>query len=328
MKSMIKRIKGMLGVILVFCLIFAQLMPVSAKEGYTYTIRIFAGAQGTIKGQDMVTISGLHYGDRFSFNQSSVTLSDGSRYYIKGIRESGKDNNTITESPSFIVTGDMDYVIGYGLLGDAVAYTVNYVDNNGNTLAASETYYGNVGDRPVIAYLYIDGYVPQAYNLTGTLLENPADNQFTFIYTPLSELSGGYTYTPGTTIVRTNVIYEDGGVIVIGGDNAGGNGGAETGNGAAGGNADGSNTLIDDEQTPTTSEPAEIVDIRDEQIPLADGVSGDNNADMKIGDFSSRVSVPLKVKIAAAAAIVLAVALVSWIVTRRKKDEDDESEQL
>jgi hypothetical protein len=325
---MIKRTKRMLGVILVFCLIFAQLMPVSAKEGYTYTIRIFAGAQGTIKGQDMVTISGLHYGDRFSFNQSSVTLSDGSRYYIKGIRESGKDNNTITESPSFIVTEDMDYVIGYGLLGDAVAYTVNYVDNNGNTLAASETYYGNVGDRPVIAYLYIDGYVPQAYNLTGTLLENPADNQFTFIYTPLSELTQGYTYTSGNTIVRTNVIYEDEGVIVIGSDNSGVNG---AGNGAGGGNAGADaagGTQINDEQTPTTSVPAEIVDIRDEQIPLADGVSGDNNADMKIDGFLSGASVPLKVKIAAAVAIVLAVALVSWIVTRRKKDEDDESEQL
>jgi hypothetical protein len=321
---MIKRTKKMLGVILILCLTFSQMLTVSAKEEYTYTIRIFAGAQGAIQGQDMVTISGLHYGDRFSFNQSSVTLSDGSKYYIKGIRESGKDNNTITESPSFIVTGDMDYVIGYGLLGDAVAYTVNYVDNNGNTLAPSETYYGNVGDRPVIAYLYMDGYVPQAYNLTGTLLENPADNQYTFIYTPLDELSGEYTYTPGNTIVRTNVIYEDGGVIVIGGDNAGGNG-----NGAAGGNGNaGDNTQIDDEQTPTSSGPAEIVDIRDEQIPLADGISGDNNADLKINDFSSRVSISPKVVIAAGAVVVLAVAVTAWIVTRRKKDEDDESEQL
>ena len=38
------------------------------------------------------------------------------------------------------------------------SYTVNYVDENGNELAPSRTYYGNVGDRPVVAYLYMDGY--------------------------------------------------------------------------------------------------------------------------------------------------------------------------
>ena len=43
-------------------------------------------------------------------------------------------------------------------------YTVNYVDANGNKLADSKTYYGNVGDEPVIAYLYIDGYIPSSYN--------------------------------------------------------------------------------------------------------------------------------------------------------------------
>ena len=50
----------------------------------------------------------------------------------------------------------------YGILGNAVAYTVNYVDTSGRQLAPSETYYGNVGDEPVIAYLYIEGYQTQA----------------------------------------------------------------------------------------------------------------------------------------------------------------------
>ena len=31
--------------------------------------------------------------------------------------------------------------------------------------------YGNVGDKPVVAYKYIDSYIPQAYALTKTLVE-------------------------------------------------------------------------------------------------------------------------------------------------------------
>jgi hypothetical protein len=296
------------------------MMPVSAEE-YSYTIRIFAGAQGNINGQEVVTITGLHYGDRFAFNQSSVSLNDGSKYYIRGIRESGKDNNTITESPSFVVTGDKDYVIGYGLLGDAVAYTVNYVDAAGNTLAPSETYYGNVGDRPVIAYLYIDGYTPQAYNLTGRLLEDASQNQFTFVYTADGALTETYTYTPGDTIVHTTVIHDDGGVIVIG-QNADGTAGNTAGQNAnAGGNA-ADNTAIDDNAAPTADTPAEIIDIRDEAIPLADGVVTDDNSSIKTSDFSSKMSTTMKVVIGMAVALFVLAA--SWFLFHRKKENNDE----
>ncbi len=69
----------------------------------------------------------MAYGDRVSFNLSSVTLHDNSKYYVKGIRESGRDNNTLG-LVSFKVDRDLDFVVAYGLLGDAVAYTINYVD--------------------------------------------------------------------------------------------------------------------------------------------------------------------------------------------------------
>lgn len=326
-----KLFRRMLGIIVAFGMIVGQMMPVAAAdEGYTYTIRIFAGAQGSIKGQDVVTITGLNYGDRFSFNQKAVTLNNNSKYYIKGIRESGKDNNTIkatsknkdvvTSSPSFVVTGDMDYVVGYGLLGDAVAYTVNYVDNKGETLAPSETYYGNLGDKPVIAYLYIDGYVPQAYNLTGKLLEDPAKNQFTFVYTPLSELGGGYTFTPGETIIHERIVYEDGGVIVIGGDP---NGNAANGNGNANANAAGNDTInIGDDSTPAANGPAELIDIRDDQVPLMDRIFGEDSEPITtvLGDFAS--GIPISAKIASVAGVVLVAALATWMILSRKKKED------
>ena len=179
-----KTCRLLLSLACTLALLLGMAVPAQAAEKYTYTVRIFAGAQGTIGGGEVLVLSGLEYGQRVSFNQRDVSLLDGSKYYIRGVRESGKDNNTVSAT-SFQVTGDADYVVAYGILGNAVAYTVNYVDADGNALAESETYYGNVGDKPVIAYLYIDGYQPQAYSLGLTLSGNAADNVFTFVYTPV-----------------------------------------------------------------------------------------------------------------------------------------------
>ena len=78
----------------------------------------------------------------------------------------------------------MDYVVAYGIKGDMLAYTVNYQDANGKTLADSQTFYGNAGDKPVVAYKYIENYIPQALALTKTLSDNESENVFTFTYTP------------------------------------------------------------------------------------------------------------------------------------------------
>ena len=49
-----------------------------------------------------------------------------------------------------------------------VAYTVNYQDASGKSLAKSQTFYGNVGDKPVVAYRYVENYIPDALALTKT----------------------------------------------------------------------------------------------------------------------------------------------------------------
>ena len=41
-----------------------------------------------------------------------------------------------------------------------------------------------------MAFLYIDGYQPQAYNLTKTLVNNAEENMFTFIYAKVSPQKG------------------------------------------------------------------------------------------------------------------------------------------
>ncbi len=88
-----------------------------------------------------------------------------------------------------------------------MAYTVQYKDADGNELAESQTFYGNVGDKPVVAYRYIENYVPQALALTKTLSENAAENVFTFTYAPGETNRVIETTTTITTVVPGNTVY-------------------------------------------------------------------------------------------------------------------------
>ena len=109
------------------------------------------------------------------------------------MRESGKDNYDPQHHQLSVVTvkGDADYVVAYGIQAEAVDYTIRHVDASGNELYVSETLKGNVGDKPVIAFRYINGYFPQAYNITKPLTDDPDDNVFEFIYQPLTSSEQG-----------------------------------------------------------------------------------------------------------------------------------------
>lgn len=155
--------KKLFSVLLGLCLSACLAVPVMAADGYTYTVRIYAGAQGTFGGSSMLAYEGLSQGAGVSFNPDSVTLKNSEKYYVKGIRESGGD--TSGGSGSYFRTdtieGDTDYVVVYGIRGESVAYTVKLSGQNGNTLMPSETFYGSIGDRPVVAFQYIEGYQPR-----------------------------------------------------------------------------------------------------------------------------------------------------------------------
>lgn len=284
-----ERIRNILGAMLSLCLCVILSIPTfAAGEEYTYTIRFFSGKQGTFSEGEMMVFTGLHYGDRVNFYRNAIVLNDNSKYYIRGIRESGRDNSDSVsdQTASVMVTGDRDYVVAYGILGDATSYTIHYEDENGRTLAPSEMYYGNVGDKPVVAYLYIAGYRPQAYNLTQTLKKDPAENVFTFVYvreqaatgeeeggtgTPAPTTPAEGTEAPGETAGPTTTAgpAADGGVAVIPGGAL--PGGALPGGAAAdagGGAADaGDLTEVPDGEVPQTDE---LVDLDDEDVPLAD----------------------------------------------------------
>lgn len=342
-------IKRLSALFLALCMIASMTVPALAaqKESYTYQIRFLSGAQGEFNRSGNLSNNGtqspkyesgeclvfedLQPGQRVSFNNGMITLKDSGKYYVKGIRESGKDNNTVYYS-AFTVDGDKDYVVAYGILGDAVAYTINYEDTEGNQLAPSETYYGNVGDRPVVSYLYIEDYEPQAYNLIGRLTENAADNVFTFVY---SRVTGGTTtttttVTPGGTTVTTTTI-DDGTVVVPGGAGDAAAGGAGAGGAAAGagggaggaaGAGDGGAVAAPDEEVPLG--PADIQSVDDEEVPLGNGSNILGDGSKAPTDFAKLLAVPTSAKVG----IVSALALIAGCTVRffglgkRKKEKE------
>lgn len=302
------------------------------EKEYTYTVTLYAGKEGTFAdGSSEVKITGLKTGDVVSFagQIGGVQLKDSGKYYVKGVRESGKDNNTVS-APAFTVDSDREYVVAYGIKGDMVSYTVNYQDESGNALRQSEKFYGVVGDKPVVAFQYIDGYQPQAYNLTKTLNSNEADNVFTFTYKKIASGSdtnngsngsnsgngtGTNTDNSGTGTNTGNT--GNNGTGVANTNNNGNTGAADnTGTGNAANNTAGNNQT-DNGQTVESADaktPKEQVDLDDEEVPKAK-----INADQKAKGRPAGVMYAL-----AGIALAAILGIIILIVTFRKKKHADE----
>lgn len=289
------------------------------KETYeAYTIRIFSGNQGKFKNGDpnvkeisIETLDGAADGNTVRITLSNykddVEVFDSSKYYVKGIRESGRDNSTVSNT-SFTVDRDMDFVVAYGLRGKMTRYRVEFVDENGRTLADTQYFEGKSGEKQVVSYLYIDGYRPQAYNLAKTLDEDEAKNVFRFIYTP-GTVPEGVTTGEGGEIIT----YIDGGTTVLPGGGAGGGAG---GGGAAPADGGGGAVDIPEEETPL-GEPQEIIDLDEEETPLANG------SPFSVNGNASLLGIPIPVVIAAGA--VIAGGLWYFLIYRRKKQKESES---
>ena len=295
-------------------------------NGLTYMVRLYPGAQGMIDPNKIISVqngadyklnmvdgvcvlSDLPYGATVTFNASEE--SDGgisllgnenadSKYYVRGVRESGQDNNTVG-LPSFTVTGDLDYVVAYGIKGDMVAYTIRFEDEAGNELAPALVRHGNIGDKPIVAYQYIEGYRPQAYNLAKTLSGNAEENVFTFTYQPIEvNVTVQTSYVAGGTRVEAAPGVE---APPAPGPDAG-----------AGGEE------IPEDETPLTP-PEEVIDL--DNTPLAPGFF-DPMAGL-IDDFATTLAgLPMAVRLCLSVCIA---ALGAWIIllfVRKKKEKKDE----
>lgn len=305
----------------------ASTMSVMADDTtpYTYKVTLSAGNKGTINGQNKIEQTNIASGSTVTFNLNDIQVTD-DKYYVKGIRLSGRDNDEALAAPSFTVDKDTDYVVAYGIKGNMVAYTVNYQDASGKSLAESQTFYGNVGDKPVVAYRYVENYIPDALALTKTLSDNESENVFTFTYTPgatdrIVETTTTVTTTvPGTATPAgaagttgasgtTGAAAGTGTGTTVGGTTAGGTtaGGTTTG-GTAGGttNTDNSQDTTDDTTTaPDEQTPKSLVDLDDEDTPKG-------NIDAK--DKTSKTPIAAGIGI-----IVVAVAALAGLIVFLKK---------
>ncbi len=233
MKKMMRAFTALLTVCF---LIGSQAMALSAEEnqGYAYSLTLSSGSGSfteimenavTVNGnpaavtwsEHEVIISGLHYGDAVQLNvqtEGAVTHTDG-RYHVRGYRLSGRDA-VVENNEAISVKGDSSYVVAYSVPGNLVAYTIHYTDDQGNPLAASQTFYGTIGDPISAAMLNIDGYVPteacQQLVQNARLAAESADNEFTFVYEASAVRTT--TNTNVETVTRTEEVTNTIGVQV------------------------------------------------------------------------------------------------------------------
>lgn len=313
------------------CAAPAMMGNVARADDGTYILRVFNGLHGTVKpsiaaasvGGVAYTLTAIPITDGYKYEvpaNAKVTLdwgakenvdlvgTDNGKYIVQGVRLSGTE--TIVQS-SFTMDKDMDYVVAYGVNGSPVSYTIRYVDTEGNQLLDPVTRTGKVGDRPVVPYRDIAGYLPQAYNLTRTLVsqeeadEDVTKNVFTFTYTPIPENV--------TTEMLTELL--GGGVVVIPGAAPAGGGGAPAGPGGV---------VVPEEETPLAP-PEEVIDLDNPETPQAG--PGQSGALEDLTDNATPLSgLPMaaKVGIGVAAAAVLGGAAF-LIVKKRKKNNAEAS---
>ena len=199
------------SLILLLAALVIGVFPVSAQAANReYLIRISAGNKGTIPGCGKAPYSvTLPYGSNLPVPDA---VPDDDRYYVKGIKESGKDSFM----NGYYVTQDQDFIIVYGIKGQEVSYVVHYLDyETGEVLAPDQIFYADPGDKVVSSHIYIEGY-ERAFRTTKTIVEDES----------LNVLYAYYTRIPAETTAAAG---------------GGGGGGAAGGGAAAGGNAGNAN---------------------------------------------------------------------------------------
>ena len=236
------------------------LFPVSAQaEKRQYVVRVSAGNKGTFPGNEMYTVT-LPYDSYLTVPEAIADEG----YYVKGIKESGKDSFM----NGYHITKDQDFIVVYGVKGREVRYVIRYLEYGTDTVLAEEqTFYADPGDKPVSSYIYIEGYQPYL-RTTKTLVEDESQNvlfaYYTAIPAPAAAAAGG-----------------GGGAAAGGNANAGANANANANtdnNANANANTDNNanaaagtdnNTAAPTQPTTPPQAYAQLEDIQDLDVPLA-----------------------------------------------------------
>lgn len=243
----------------------------------TYRITLHSGNQGVITAApgwslaDGVATKDVAYGDAVDFGGIQVSVHDGSKYYVKGLRPAEQNNGymkyyvalpgsngALANASAAVADKDKDYVVAYGLNSQRVKYTVRFVDANGVEIADPVDYIGNVGDEVAPVASYIDGYVPNVVMQTKTLGTDESQNVIAFTY---RNVPGVRTIQlPGNVI---QVITPGGAVATVTPEEADEEGATPEVV------ADDGTVILDDEGTPLAA-PVDEVSLDDDETPLAE----------------------------------------------------------
>ena len=312
--------------LVVLTLAFIMVLGTMTAYGYSHKLTIYPGNKGSIgdyskSGQivevkdNKITVDGKDTGYK---------LKD-KKYYVRGIKVAGRDNDLNYQTVNVAdYDEDVELVVAYGIKGEMVKYTVQYLDASGNELLPSEEYYGMPGDKPAVSCKYVDGYLPQAFAAAKTLTDNEGDNIIKFNYREATPEEIEQYETVYVTRTRT----VDGGTVAAAGTTAGGAGaaGGAAGGAAAGGgtapapvagagDGDGT-TTIGGNDTPRTDAPDTIDDQDSPQANTPDGTDINGNESPKAeGNGPS----PLLI---GGVGIVAVLALLAWFLSRKRKNDE------
>ena len=236
----------------------------SVSAATSYKVTVSSGLHGKLSGNmDMTEVTIAEGGE---WNPTNFVIPDElieEGYYFKGYHLAGVEGEV---AGAQVINEDKVFVASYGISNDIVEYYVNYVDEAGNVLHPRATLKGNAGDKPVVAYVYIDGYIPQTRNYTGTLSKDTVI-EFTFVY---SRPASGTDIIYVTDDTGTAAGGTDAGGTAAGGTAAGGTAAGGTTAGGTGEPAGGEAAAV----TPSPEEaapviPNEIIDIDDPNTPTS-----------------------------------------------------------
>lgn len=307
--------------------------PGAMVATYTDGDRSWTTHQGTY------TVASNQYSTRFFFVAGSTASNiDTVGNFIDNVRftrdrltpVAGTANITVTKTITGLSAADAE------TLDKKLSFKVGNV----STLSYNDmtwTYENGVyrGSKPVVAYRYIENYVPQALSLTKTLSDNEAENVFTFKYAPgatnrvVETVNHVTVVIPGNTITNT-VTIPAGTTGTTGGNGTGANGTNGTGaNGTTGTNGTGTNGTgtttpggtdanggQDADQNGTVENPDEQTP--QDQINLDDEDTPTGNIDA--GKETQEKNKTLGVSIAIIVAAVVALIALFVAMKRRKKE--------
>lgn len=286
-------------IILSLTLMFAFCLPClnSVKAATSYDVIFRAGAHGSFNGESKYVVE-KEYGTAFPddpYYENELAVDDG--YIFTGWNE---------EMPE-TVTGKTVLVAKYTPLVDGVEYKIRYVDQNDVDIVTPRLAIGNVGSSVTVTAKTINDWpVDQS---TKTIQLTDGTNEIKFVYTvPEDEVQIEYvTEYVTNTVDEVVTVPATAGTATTVGTGTGVGGAAGTAGTTTGGDqaVAGETTDIEDNETPQAGADGETT-IEDNETPQAGAKdSGSNNA----------------IYIAGGAGAVILIAIVAYLLSKRKKAE-------